>query len=183
MDNRDYTKNRERAQQAADDIVGNLKAAGKELDNMIRDYKDTSISKIKVDVLEDDKNYYIKADIPGAEKDNVKVTIEGQNVIITCKFESFEDELKEIADDAKEETEDEKENKEDKKEETEDEKEEPENGELKYIVQGRIRGTAKKIIPLTKKIKTKETKAKYNKGTVTLTIPKVKPKSYKVTVE
>ena len=168
MDSYDYSRSKERAQKAADNIVDSVKSAGKELDNIIRDYRDTSISKIKVDLLEDEENYYIKADIPGASKDSVNVTIEEQNVIITCEFQSFEDELKEIAADIAKE---------------EDKKEEDEEKELKYLIQGRITGKAKRIIPLSKKIKTKESKAKYKKGTVTLTIPKVKPKAYNVTVE
>ncbi|MGN1363594.1 MAG: Hsp20/alpha crystallin family protein [Methanobrevibacter sp.] len=121
-----------------------------------------------MDLLEDEENYYIKADIPGASKDSVNVTIEEQNVIITCEFQSFEDELREIAAEVAEE---------------ENKKEEDEEKELKYLIQGRITGKAKRIIPLSKKIKTKESKAKYKKGTVTLTIPKVKPKAYNVTVE
>ena len=140
MDSYDYSRSKERAQKAADDIVDSVKSAGKELDNIIRDYRDTSISKIKVDLLEDEENYYIKADIPGASKDSVNVTIEEQNVIITCEFQSFEDELKEIAADIAKE---------------EDKKEEDEEKELKYLIQGRITGKAKRIIPLSKKIKTR----------------------------
>ena len=40
---------------------------------------------IKVDVSENDKNYVVNAEIPGAKKDDVKVTIDGNRVSIRAE--------------------------------------------------------------------------------------------------
>jgi len=49
----------------------------------------------KIDVLEDDKNYYIKAELPGVKKEEVNVTVdEGRIQISVNKEENVEEEGK-----------------------------------------------------------------------------------------
>ena len=49
---------------------------------------------IKVDVTEDDKIYRIKADVPGARKEDIKVAIDGNQVSISAEVKSEKDEKK-----------------------------------------------------------------------------------------
>jgi len=49
----------------------------------------------KIDLHDDDQNYYIEADLPGAEKDQIKVTIdEGKLQISVTREEKAEDQNK-----------------------------------------------------------------------------------------
>lgn len=43
------------------------------------------IPPIKTDVSEDEKTYYVKADIPGVKKEDIKVSIDGNQVSITAE--------------------------------------------------------------------------------------------------
>ena len=43
-----------------------------------------AVPKMKLDVEEDDKNYTIHAEVPGAKKEDIKVTIEGNQVSISA---------------------------------------------------------------------------------------------------
>ncbi len=177
----DFRDTKKQAQDAVDDILINLKSAGRSIDNMINEYKETLPNKINVDLLENDESYYLKADIPGTSKESVNIEIKEKSVIITCEYPSFKEELEEKLN-AKTDTDEEKE--ENKQvEETLGETYTPEKNELKYLVKGRTTGPAKRIIRLPAKIIPEESTAKYDMGTVTLTIPKEPPKSYKVTVE
>ncbi|MCI6775222.1 Hsp20/alpha crystallin family protein [Methanobrevibacter boviskoreani] len=174
MDRSDFSDGKEKAQKAADDFVISIKSASKSLEDMINDYRNTLPTKISVDLLEDDENYYLRADIPGAPKDTVNIEIEDQSVIITCEFESFKDEINSIINPQVEET-----------EESDSEKDEnvkPEK-ELKFLVKGRTAGFAKRIVKLPERVASKKSTAEYDNGTVTVTIPKRKPKTYNVTVE
>ena len=41
--------------------------------------------RIRMDVTEDDQNYMVKADIPGVNKDDIKVAIEGNQVSVSAE--------------------------------------------------------------------------------------------------
>ena len=43
------------------------------------------VPEIRLDVNENDKAYLIKADIPGVDKENIEVTVDGRQVTITAK--------------------------------------------------------------------------------------------------
>jgi HSP20 family protein len=45
-----------------------------------------SMGNIRVDVSEDDKAYTVKADIPGVDKDDIKVKVDGNRVSITAEI-------------------------------------------------------------------------------------------------
>lgn len=49
---------------------------------------------IKIDVSEDDKAYTVKADVPGVKKDDIKVSIEGNQVSIEAETKSEKEEKK-----------------------------------------------------------------------------------------
>jgi HSP20 family protein len=49
---------------------------------------------IKMDVSEDDKVYRVKAEIPGVNKDDIKVSIDGNQVSITAEVQREKEEKK-----------------------------------------------------------------------------------------
>lgn len=49
---------------------------------------------MKVDVSEDEKNYIVRADIPGVKKEDIKVDIDGNRVSISAEVKSFKEEKK-----------------------------------------------------------------------------------------
>jgi HSP20 family protein len=50
--------------------------------------------RIKVDVSEDDKNYTVKAEIPGVKKDDIHVAVEGSQVSIEAELRKESEEKK-----------------------------------------------------------------------------------------
>ena len=46
----------------------------------------------KLDVSEDDKNYFIRADLPGAKKEDIKVSVDGNQVSISAETSSHKEE-------------------------------------------------------------------------------------------
>lgn len=50
--------------------------------------------RIKVDVEEDDKNYTVKADVPGVNKDDIHVSVEGNQVSIEAEVKKESEEKK-----------------------------------------------------------------------------------------
>ncbi len=50
--------------------------------------------RIKMDVTETDKEYTVKADIPGVSKEDIKVTIEGNQVSISVEVKKEQEEKK-----------------------------------------------------------------------------------------
>jgi HSP20 family protein len=62
------------------------------LDDMLKDFRMTpawsnlpSTPRIKMDVTENDKNYVVKAEIPGVTKEDIKVSIDGNQVSISAE--------------------------------------------------------------------------------------------------
>lgn len=49
---------------------------------------------MKIDLSEDEKNYIVRADIPGVKKDDIKVDIDGNRVLISAQVKSFKEEKK-----------------------------------------------------------------------------------------
>lgn len=49
---------------------------------------------MKIDLSEDEKNYIVRADIPGVKKDDIKVDIDGNRVSISAQVKSFKEEKK-----------------------------------------------------------------------------------------
>lgn len=49
---------------------------------------------MKLDLSEDDKNYIVRADIPGVKKEDIKVEVDGNRVAISAEVKSFKEEKK-----------------------------------------------------------------------------------------
>ena len=49
---------------------------------------------IKLDLSEDDKNYIVRAEIPGVKKEDIKVDVDGNRVSISAEIKSFKEEKK-----------------------------------------------------------------------------------------
>jgi len=69
-----------------DDIVINLKSLQKDFDSKITEYRETAPSRIDLDLIDAGEVYYVKADLPGVEKDEVDVEIAGKELTITAFF-------------------------------------------------------------------------------------------------
>ena len=52
------------------------------------------VPEIKMDVSEDEKGYRVKAEIPGVKKEDIKISIEGNQVSITAEARTEEEEKK-----------------------------------------------------------------------------------------
>ena len=48
-------------------------------------------TQIKIDVSEDDKSYVVKAEIPGVKKEDIRVSIEGNQVAISAEIKREKD--------------------------------------------------------------------------------------------
>jgi HSP20 family protein len=71
----------------------------RDLDNMFRMPRTfmremPTVPEIKMDVIEDDKAYRVKADIPGVKKEDIKVSIDGNNVSISAEMRKESEEKK-----------------------------------------------------------------------------------------
>jgi HSP20 family protein len=75
-----------------DDAVLNLKSFGKDFDSKIKEYKD-NISKISVDLLDSGDYFYLKADLPGVDKETVNVEVDDKDLTISAYFIGFGDKL------------------------------------------------------------------------------------------
>ena len=51
-----------------------------------------SANAFKLDVSEDDKNYFIRADLPGAKKEDIHVSVDGNQVTISAETSSQKEE-------------------------------------------------------------------------------------------
>lgn len=148
-----------------DELFISLKTAGKDFDTKLNDYRENSPKRIDLDLIEYENKYHIKADVPGIEKEDVNIEMTEDSVTINCYFDSFTHEVigktcKELNAEA---------------EESEEEIEKPLS-----LIKGRKFGKAKREIKLPKKIDIDNITAKYNKGTVTLTIPQIVVKKVNV---
>ena len=103
----------------------------------------------KVDISEDEKNVYLNVELPGIRKEDVKVTVNDDNVL-TIKGTK-------------------------KKEETVEDKE----GDRSYIRVERSYGEFARSFVLPDTVKTDKIDAKYENGVLNLTLEKVEPKKPK----
>lgn len=90
-----------------------------------------------IDITEGEKAYRIKADIPGVDKDDIEVSVEGNQVSISAEA-----------------------------------KREVEKGDAKEIVLERTYGRAYRAFALPGEVDGTRTEARYDKGVLTLTLPK-----------
>ena len=94
-------------------------------------------SEMKIDVTENDKEYLVKAEIPGAKKEDVSVKIDGNTVSVSAEI-----------------------------------KEEKETKGERVLTRERYYGSLSRAFSLAHEINDKEAQAKFDNGTLTLTLPK-----------
>ncbi len=95
------------------------------------------MSDMRVDITEDDDSYYIDAEIPGVDKDDIDVSVEGNRVAINAET-----------------------------------KREKQKKDEKELVVERSWGKAYRAFALPSDIDGGRTEARYDKGVLTLTLPK-----------
>ena len=128
-----------------------------ELNNFLRDtllvhanplnLKRSSIWRPAIEVKQNDKNYKVKVQLPGVNKDDIEVELDNEFMTITA-------EIREEA----------------------EEKEEQEKNERYHTSEFRY-GKYQRTISFDEPVKTEESTAVYDKGVLRMTIPKVQTKN------
>lgn len=128
-----------------------------ELNNFLRDtllvhanplnFKKSSIWRPAIEVKQNDKNYKVKVQLPGVNKDDIEVELNNEFMTITAEI---------------------REEKEEKEEQTKNER--YHTSEFRY-------GKYQRTISFDEPVKTEESSATYDKGVLTITIPKVETKN------
>jgi HSP20 family protein len=137
-----------------DDILVNLKSFQKDFDSKISEYKGTVTGKIDLDLIDAGDIFYVKANLPGINKDEINVEIVDKKLTITTFFggKCYGEEN-------------------------------CENTSCEFLIKGRTYGPAKKTIHLPAKIKINNTKAEFSNGILLLKLPKVEVKKLKVNIK
>ncbi|WP_409199711.1 Hsp20/alpha crystallin family protein [Methanobrevibacter sp. DSM 116169] len=136
-----------------DDLILNLKTAQKSIDGKINEYKQNTMNTLDVDLIEDSEKYYLKVAVPGVKKESIDIEMTEIAIFISCEFESFVNQIKNLNDDY--------------------------NVLLRSIQSGKC----KREINFTTEVDVDNVKARYENGLVFIEIPKVEIKTYKVNVE
>ena len=83
-----------------DEIKENIKNMQKTADQKYADYKKSTVQTLDIDLIETEDIYYIKAAVPGVEKEDVLIEAGDNDITIETTFkpyiEEFEDEDAEI---------------------------------------------------------------------------------------
>jgi HSP20 family protein len=103
-----------------------------------------AIPPIKIDVLEDSRAYIVKADLPGAQKENIRVAIEGNQVSINTDLSA----------------------------QPSKESVESKASGLALLHSERYHGAQSRTFALAHEVDENESQAKYENGILTLTLPK-----------
>ena len=135
-----------------DEIMLNLKSLQKDVDSKINEYKEAAPTKIDLDLIDAGDSLYVKADLPGVEKEEIEIEIVERELTIKSYFNSS------------------------------CENSEEDSNKCEFLIKGRKNGLAERTIKLPNKIKMDETKAKFNNGVLFLELPKVERKKLKVNV-
>lgn len=69
-----------------DEILINLKSFQKDVDSKINEYKETTPSRIDLDLIDAGDSLYVKADLPGVEKKDIDVEILERELTIKSHF-------------------------------------------------------------------------------------------------
>ena len=138
-----------------DDIMLNLKTFQKDFDSKINEYKETTPTKIDLDLIDVGNSLYVKADLPGVNKGDIDIEIVEKELTITSYFGSNCEDGEGICDSDK----------------------------CEFLIKGRKYGPAKRTIKLPSKVKTDESKAEFSNGVLFLDLPKVEVKKLKVNIK
>ncbi|MDR1819507.1 MAG: Hsp20/alpha crystallin family protein [Methanobrevibacter sp.] len=120
-----------------------------DIDSKIKDYTDNSA--ISVDLLDLGDIFYLKADLPGVDKESVNVEIVDRDLTIQGYFTSMCEDVGSLKD-----------------------------AEHQFLIKGRNFGDVKRTITLPQKIKVEEIKGELDNGVLFLRLPKVESKKVKI---
>lgn len=133
-------------------------------DEKINEYKNATISNLAVDLIETNDTYYLKVAVPGLSKDEIEIEAGDNDLVINATFKPFIEELECVL-------------KSEEEEDAEDKK------DADIIASELTIGRCSKTVRFENSIEVEEIKAKYDKGVVVITIPKLVIPKHKVTVE
>ena len=71
-----------------EEIMINLKSLQKDVDSKINEYKEASPTKIDLDLIDAGDSLYVKADLPGIEKENIDIELQDRELTIKSNFGS-----------------------------------------------------------------------------------------------
>ncbi|WP_407375307.1 Hsp20 family protein [Methanobrevibacter sp.] len=137
-----------------DDFKESLKSMQKNADQKYQDYKKSTVQTLDIDLIETKDNYYMKVAVPGAAKKDISIEAGDNDITIETTFIPYIEEF-----DA--------------------EKEE----ELEVIVSSIKSGRCVKTVRFENSLDIENIKAKFARGIVTITIPKLIIPKHKVKVE
>jgi HSP20 family protein len=137
-----------------EDLMVSMKGVQKVMDNKLQDYKETTPSKLDLDLIDAGDYYYLKVDLPGVEKEKIEIEATENEITIKAEFPITTDDI-----------------------------ERPCESKPEYLIKGRKTGESKRSVRLPAKIKMKEISAKFKLGTIFLSIPKVQQAKYTVDLE
>ena len=110
----------------------------------------------RIDIMEDSAKIYLEAEMPGIRKEDVKITINEDNVLIIKGTKKKEENIEECGDDSC------------------------------YIKKERVYGDFTRSFMLPENVNKDSVSAKFDSGILTLTLDKIepeKPKEYKVEID
>ncbi|MEN6330206.1 MAG: Hsp20/alpha crystallin family protein [Methanobacteriaceae archaeon] len=85
-------RRRNMAEQMFSDMVDAIKEKQEELEKAIAEYKSSTPIKLSMDVTENDENITVVTDLPGVNKDDIKIDITEDTLTIDVKFEEESEE-------------------------------------------------------------------------------------------
>ncbi len=136
----------------------NFKNMQKYADEKINEYKNATVSNLAVDLVETEDTYYLKAAVPGLDKNEIDIEASDNDIVITAIFNPFVEELidcKEI-----------------------------EGAEDAEVIASELTvGKSSKTVRFENSIEVEKISAKYNNGIILISIPKLVIPKHKVTVE
>lgn len=86
--NKDPTinKGKDTAEKIVSDVSKNVKEMQTEIEKRLGAYTGNKSHNIKIDLSQTEKNYYIKADLPGVNKEDIDIELNEYSVKITANF-------------------------------------------------------------------------------------------------
>ena len=135
-----------------DEFKDSLKNMQKTADQKYNDYKKATVQSLDVDLIETEDVYYIKAAVPGIDKDDILIEAGDNDITIEATFKAYIEEF-----------------------------EEDETAEV--IASSLKSGKCVKTIRFENSLDIENISAKFNNGTVTISIPKLVIPKHKVNVE
>lgn len=160
-----FDEKREKGKNIADNVINDLNKTIEEFRESIRnmqknadqkyaDYKKSTVQTLDIDLIETKDFYYIKAAVPGVEKEDVLIEAGDNDITVETTFIPYIEEF-----DAEEEE------------------------ELEVILSANKAGRCVKTVRFENSIDLENIKAKFKNGIVIITIPKLIIPKHKVNVE